>query len=192
MRCGHDRAAHPSSLVRECACVASLAESVERQVGTDSIRVAANAVIVRDGRVLLVEFSGGTERAHFNFPGGGLELGERLEEALRREVLEETCLDVSMDRLLLVVESIGSRNTNTIRGRRVPWHEVRFFFLCTPASADQEPRLPDVPDGTQSGVRWVAIERLPLEPVLPQISRELVAALAEPAGRPLVVPNPHT
>ena len=39
--------------------------------GTGSIRVAADAVIVRGDRVLLVEFSGGTERAHFNFPGGG-------------------------------------------------------------------------------------------------------------------------
>src|SRR6266545_2280182 len=109
--------------------------------GTRSIRVAANAVIVRDGRVLLVEFSGGTERAHFNFPGG-VELGETLEEAVRREVREETCLDVSVVCLLLIVESVGSRNTNTIRGQRVPWNELRFFFQCAPADAGQEPRLP--------------------------------------------------
>jgi len=85
----------------------------------DRIRVAANALIVRDGKVLLVEFGGGTDREHFNFPGGGVELGETLEEAVRREVREEACLDVEVERLLLIVESIGSRNTNSIGGEPV-------------------------------------------------------------------------
>ncbi|HEV2125299.1 MAG TPA: NUDIX domain-containing protein, partial [Chloroflexota bacterium] len=96
--------------------------ATQELLGYARIRVAANAVIVRDGQVLLVEFSGGTELAHFNFPGGGLEPGETLEEAVRREVREETCLDVMVQRLLLVVQSVGSRNTNTIRGQRVPWN----------------------------------------------------------------------
>jgi 8-oxo-dGTP diphosphatase len=160
--------------------------------GRDRIRVAANAVIVRDGSVLLVEFSGGTPSAHFNFPGGGVELGETLEEAVRREVLEETCLAVSVQRLLLVVESVGSRDTNEIGGHRVPWNELRFFFQCTPTTPEQEACLPDTLDGSQSGVKWIAIEHLPHEPILPQVSRELVAALDEPVGRPLVVANPHS
>ncbi len=158
--------------------------------GVTRIRVATNAVIVRDQQVLLVEFSGGTADAHFNFPGGGVELGETLEEAVRREVREETCLDVSVQRLLLVVESVGSRHTNTIGGRRVPWNELRFFFLCTAADSAQQPRLPNVPDGTQSDVQWVAIDRLPHEPVLPQVSHEVVAAIKDPAWRALVIPSP--
>ena len=35
----------------------------------DRIRVAANALVVLDGRALLVEFCGGTEDEHYNFPG---------------------------------------------------------------------------------------------------------------------------
>ena len=57
----------------------------QKTAGTGSIRDAANAVIVRGDRLLLVEFGGGTERAHFSFPGG-MELGETLEEAVRRGV----------------------------------------------------------------------------------------------------------
>jgi ADP-ribose pyrophosphatase YjhB (NUDIX family) len=65
-----------------------------------------------------------------------VELGETLEEAVIREVKEETSLDVFVERFLLGVESIGSRNTNEIGGRRIPWNEVRFFFLCAPAIRD--------------------------------------------------------
>jgi hypothetical protein len=72
----------------------------------DRIRVAANALMIRDGKALLVVFSGGTEREHYNFPGGGVELGETLEEAVIREVKEETSLDIFVERLLLVVESL--------------------------------------------------------------------------------------
>jgi 8-oxo-dGTP diphosphatase len=161
------------------------------RIGTDTIRVAANAVIVRDRRVLLVEFDGGTPTAHFNFPGGGVDLGETLEEAVRREVWEETCLEVNVERLLLVVESVGARNTNLIGGERVRWNEVRFFFLCRPVDPDQEPQQPRQPDGNQSNVVWVGIDQLGHQPLLPQVSHELVAAMATPAGRPLVVANPH-
>ena len=62
----------------------------------DRIRVAANALIVNEGHALLVEFSGGTEDEHYNLPGGGVELGESLEEAVRREVMEETCLEIAV------------------------------------------------------------------------------------------------
>ncbi len=77
------------------------------------IRVAASALIVEDGRALLVEFDD-ESGVHFKFPGGGVEPGETLEEAVRREVREEACLDVRVDRLLLIVESIASRDTNRI------------------------------------------------------------------------------
>ncbi len=164
------------------------AEALVRDAGR-RIRVAANALIVRDGHALLVEFSGGTEREHYNFPGGGVELGETLVDGVRREVREETCLEVDVERVLLVVESVGSRNTNEIGGVRVPWNEVRFFFLCTPIDGS-EARLPDGPDPNQTGVRWFPIAQLPSVDVLPQVSEHLIAALE--ANAPfLVVPNPH-
>lgn len=137
------------------------------KAGLDYTRVAANALVVANEMALLVEFSGGTERQHYNFPGGGVGLGETLEQAVQREVMEETCLRVTVERLLLVVESIGPRNTNTIRGERLPWNEVRFFFLCRPASDACEPRLPDLPDENQTGVVWLPLRKLPFVEVLP-------------------------
>jgi ADP-ribose pyrophosphatase YjhB (NUDIX family) len=151
------------------------------------IRVAANAVVVQDGKALLVEFDSGTPRAHFNFPGGGVEAGETLEEAVRREVKEETCLDVAVERLLLVVESVASRNVNVIQGVAVPWNEVRFFFLCRPLPGS-EARLPDTPDQDETAICWLTLEALPEVEVLPQVSNQLLAAIQGEA--PLIVPNP--
>ena len=49
-------------------------------------RTASRGVIPRDGKLLMIH----TGRGDYKFPGGGVEPGETLETALRREVLEET------------------------------------------------------------------------------------------------------
>ena len=168
---------------------ASEAESSLRSLERRNIRVAANAVILRDNQVLLVEFDDASG-LHYNFPGGGVEPGETLEEALRREVREETSLKVSVQQLLLIVESVESRNTNLIRGRPVPWNELRFFFLCA-TSPRAKARRPEVFDENQTGVRWVPINSLDSIKVLPNVSRELLRAIDSHSPLPAIVANPH-
>jgi 8-oxo-dGTP diphosphatase len=147
-----------------------------------------NGLVVRGSDVLLVEFNDASG-LHYNFPGGGVEVGETLKEALHREIDEETCLEVSIERLLLV-ESVGSRNTNLVNNRPKPWNEVRFFFLCSPLE-HAVARLPDKPDANETGVRWFPLESLPDVKVLPQVSLQLLNSLKHSADVPLVVPNPH-
>jgi len=60
--------------------------------------LATSAAIIRDGRVLLVRRARPPMHGLFTFPGGVVEAGETVIEALRREVLEETSL---------VVEPVG-------------------------------------------------------------------------------------
>lgn len=57
------------------------------------------AAIIRDRKIMMVRHQDGG-RNYWTFPGGGVIEGESLEQAVVREVLEETRLDVSVVRLL--------------------------------------------------------------------------------------------
>jgi len=56
--------------------------------------LAVSAAIFRDGRVLIVRRAGPPARGLYTLPGGGVEIGETLEQAVVREVREETELDI--------------------------------------------------------------------------------------------------
>src|SRR6201999_1011168 len=56
--------------------------------------LAVSAAIIRDGKVLIVRRARPPARGVFTLPGGGVEVGENLVEAVVREVVEETGLAV--------------------------------------------------------------------------------------------------
>jgi len=56
--------------------------------------LAVSAAIFRDGRVLIVRRARPPANGLYTLPGGGVELGETLEEAVVREVREETALEI--------------------------------------------------------------------------------------------------
>jgi 8-oxo-dGTP diphosphatase len=56
--------------------------------------LAVSAAIFRDGRVLIVRRARPPAHGLYTLPGGGVELGESLEQAVVREVREETTLEV--------------------------------------------------------------------------------------------------
>lgn len=56
--------------------------------------LAVSAAIIRDGQVLVVQRANGPALGLWTMPGGVVESGETLNEALVREVLEETALKV--------------------------------------------------------------------------------------------------
>jgi mutator protein MutT len=79
------------------------------QKGVDYIGVGVGAVILNgEGKVFLARRGreARNERHKWEFPGGSVEFGERLEEALVREVKEEYDFEIAVDRLLDVVNHI--------------------------------------------------------------------------------------
>jgi 8-oxo-dGTP diphosphatase len=69
-------------------------------------KVAAGALIVRDGAILLNQRDIDPGLGKWGLPAGYVDLGERVEEAAIREVKEETGLDVSLEGLLGVYSNL--------------------------------------------------------------------------------------
>ena len=112
--------------------------------------IGVGAVIVEGGRVLLVRRDTEPLRGEWSVPGGMLELGEKLRDGVRREVQEETGIDVETGDVLDVFDSIF---TDTLG--RTQYHYVLIDYLCRPLGG--EPRAgSDVSD-----VRWVSADALP-------------------------------
>lgn len=59
-------------------------------------QLAVSAAIFRDGNILLVRRARPPAEGFYSLPGGRVEFGETLHAALRREVLEETALEIEI------------------------------------------------------------------------------------------------
>jgi 8-oxo-dGTP diphosphatase len=89
--------------------------------------VSVGAVIVDGDRVLLIRRGHEPLKGAWSIPGGVVELGETLTEALVREVREETGLDVDVGPVLEVLDRVH-RNSDG----RVEFHFVIIDYLCAP------------------------------------------------------------
>lgn len=69
-------------------------------------RVRVAVALMKDDKMLLVEHTK-AGRSYWLLPGGGLEWGEGIKEAARREVLEETGFDCQVGQLVLVSETVA-------------------------------------------------------------------------------------
>lgn len=86
--------------------------------------VGVGAVIVEDGRVLLVRRGTEPLRGRWSIPGGLIEVGEMLREAVVREAREETGLEVEPVELIELLDRIHREDD------RVRYHYVIADYLC--------------------------------------------------------------
>jgi 8-oxo-dGTP diphosphatase len=93
--------------------------------------VGVGAIIIEDGRVVLVKRAHPPLQAEWSIPGGVLEIGELVREAAIREAREETGLTVEPGELLGVYDRI-LRDPD----QRVQYHYVLIDFLCRRVAGD--------------------------------------------------------
>ena len=139
---------------------------------TRNVRVSAKAIVVQDGRILLVR-NHDAQGVWFCLPGGGQAHGEALTDALKRECFEEIGCHMVVGRVCLVRDYIAEHHEFALQDGGA--HQVEIMFECqlAPGSAPQQG---DNPDGMQTGVAWVELSALPRCRFYPRAVAEILAA----------------
>jgi 8-oxo-dGTP pyrophosphatase MutT (NUDIX family) len=121
------------------------------------VRPSARAVLVEEGRVLLNHLKHPEAGDWYEFPGGGIQPGETLEQAVVRETREETGYSVRVHELLWVRDYIAA---NHDYGYLSPpgFQAVDLLFRCT--LTDPAVSQAHQADNHQVGVEWVSAERI--------------------------------
>ena len=86
-----------------------------RRFYPDQPVIGVGAVLICKGKILLEKRKGEPGRGKWSIPGGLVELGERIEETVIREVKEETGLDVESPELIDVVDNISVDDNGRVR-----------------------------------------------------------------------------
>ena len=140
---------------------------------------AVAAVIVQNARALLIRRGGPPSAGEWSIPGGAVELGENVREALIREIYEETSLKATPGEILGVVDRIVADPRGNIR-----FHYVIIDFLVTGFSGEA------VPGSDAAEVAWVSAEELDAygldSEIRKVIERALTAAEHGSSPRPAV------
>ena len=135
-------------------------------------RINARACIVRDDKILLIAYDD-ESGFHYNLPGGGVEAGENLYEAIERECLEEANAKVVVGDLLLVMEFVPELDDGTYGNDH---RDLGLIFRCELVDGT-EPELPENPDPNQVAVDWISKEDFPNVMLYPRLNQLILDRL---------------
>ena len=128
-------------------------------------------MVIARGRTLLIRRGSAPLEGQWSIPGGMLELGESIEEGVRRELAEETGIEVRVLELIEVFERVIPGE-----GGRIRYHFVILDYLCEMVSGEAR-AASDVID-----VAWAGedeLEKFALTPIATRVIRRAF----EMAGR---------
>ena len=93
--------------------------------------VGVGAIIFRENEVLLIRRGSSPALGKWSVPGGLVELGESLDEAVRREIREEVGLEVRVIDLVAALDRVILDESG-----RIEYHYILLDFLCESAQGD--------------------------------------------------------
>ena len=111
--------------------------------------VGVGAVIVRGHRALVIKRAHEPRKGEWSLPGGLVELGESLTDAVRREIKEETDLDVDPGPIIETFDRVHRDDEGRIR-----YHFVIVDFVCWSEDGDA------APGSDAEAVAWISAEEI--------------------------------
>lgn len=122
--------------------------------GNRWFRYRAAGIIVEKGCVL---FAGNDRDDYLYSVGGGVHVGETAEEAVVREVFEETGVHYEVDRLAFIHENFfeGSGAVESLH-----CHELTFYFLMKPRGSQELNSHSATSDGIAEHMHWIPMEEM--------------------------------
>lgn len=111
--------------------------------------VGVGAVVVRDGTALIVRRAHEPRKGEWSLPGGLLELGESLVDAVRREIKEETNLDVEVGPIIETFDRVHRDADGRIR-----YHFVIIDYVCWPTGGDA------IAGSDAEAIAWIAADQV--------------------------------
>ncbi|MDI3502413.1 MAG: 8-oxo-dGTP diphosphatase [Archaeoglobi archaeon] len=122
---------------------------------------SVGALIFRNGRLLVIKRGNPPYAGYWSVPGGKVNWGESLEEALKREIREELLVEIEVEKLAGIVESIYREDGE------VKYHYIIIDYFCRIVSG--EPVASD--DALE--LRWVTMDELKELDVTPTLLKLL-------------------
>lgn len=127
--------------------------------------IGVGALIHRGDKIVVVKRENEPAKGLWSIPGGLLELGELIYDGVKREVMEETGLDVEIDRLLDVIDNIVYDDDG-----KICYHYVLIDYLCSSSHGDLKAAT-DVKEA-----QWIKLKDVDRLPTTKTLKRLLVKA----------------
>ncbi len=140
---------------------------IELKTLDENFCLRSAALIIKDNCLLLAKSD---NYDCYYTVGGGIQAGETSEEAVLREVYEETGKHLEIDRLMFVQERF-------YQAKKEKHHEVVFFYLMK--NEDSEILQGTVTDQKNEHLYWIPLERLEQITLVPPFLKKAVNRLPQ-------------
>ena len=146
-------------------------------VGNNWFRYRAAAIIIEDGCMLAVT---NPTSPHYYSVGGGVNMNEKSEDCVVREVLEETGAAYEVDRLAVVCENLFLGKDDSLHGLNC--HALEFYYLMKSRGSKEVHSESSGWNNAKEELVWIPIEKLPETNIKPDFLKTRIPEILKNSG----------